>query len=439
VSSTEQLLPLVRKLVRTSLGALCLGFIVAGSAVAVEPPKDPLQQLMDGAKPTIDLRTRYEHADRDGLRSSKAYTARLRLGIMTGELDSIPYVSKFRIFVEFEDTETTDTNDYNAAGVHGPANKTVIADPESRELNRLNAQWTSFGTDFNAGRQRILHENQRFIGNVGWRQNEQTYDAATLTRTLVDDLDLTYSYLWRVNRIFGNDVSSSSANADFDDTQAHLIQLTYSGIEVAKIRAYGYLLDLENDATANNSNNTFGMSVTGKLPVNDDVKLGYRAEYAHQWDAGSSMLDYRAGYVHGKTWGEYDGHALGVGYELLESDSINNIGTHASFRTPLATGHKWNGFADVFLTTPTLGLEDVYAWLNLSLPAKFKFKAVFHNFKTDHGRDDLGQEWDFVLSRKLPWKITALAKYADFDTKRRAGTDSQFDIERFWFQLEYKY
>jgi hypothetical protein len=34
------------------------------------------------------------------------------------------------------------------------------------------------------GRQRILPEDQRYVGGVGWRQNEQTYDGVSFTTAI---------------------------------------------------------------------------------------------------------------------------------------------------------------------------------------------------------------------------------------------------------------
>ena len=51
------------------------------------------------------------------------------------------------------------------------------------------------------GRQRLLFDNQRWIGNVGWRQNEQTFDALALDVLPAKDLALRYAYLDRVHRI----------------------------------------------------------------------------------------------------------------------------------------------------------------------------------------------------------------------------------------------
>ena len=53
---------------------------------------------------------------------------------------------------------------------------------------------------------------------------------------------------------------------------------------------------------------------------------------------------------------------LNAGYEVLGAD--NGVG----FATPLATGHKFQGWADKFLTTPGDGIEDVYiGWRPLPL------------------------------------------------------------------------
>jgi hypothetical protein len=40
------------------------------------------------------------------------------------------------------------------------------------------------GLKLKAGRQRIKLDDDRWVGNVGWRQNEQTYDAARLQTNL---------------------------------------------------------------------------------------------------------------------------------------------------------------------------------------------------------------------------------------------------------------
>lgn len=54
-----------------------------------------------------------------------------------------------------------------------------MADPECTEANQAYLQMKLGTFTGIAGRQRVILDNARFIGNVGWRQNEQTYDAVT--------------------------------------------------------------------------------------------------------------------------------------------------------------------------------------------------------------------------------------------------------------------
>ncbi|MDE0826521.1 MAG: hypothetical protein OSA48_06920 [Akkermansiaceae bacterium] len=52
----------------------------------------------------------------------------------------------------------------------------------------------------------MIRNNSAFIRNVGWRQNEQTFDAVNLS-TGGDDFDISYAYSDRAQRIFGDDAN----------------------------------------------------------------------------------------------------------------------------------------------------------------------------------------------------------------------------------------
>ena len=184
---------------------LAIALLVLGSAAplgrchAHEPKAgaeaDPITDVLGGAKPTIDVRARYGYAAQDGRSSSDAATIRLRLGLETPEVKGVTF------FAEFEHTEAADRNSYQAASVHGLGeNKTVIADPESSELNRLWISLSGLDSKVKLGRQRIVLDDVRFIGNVGWRQNEQTYYAVRILSKRLSRLTLNYAYLWNVQR-----------------------------------------------------------------------------------------------------------------------------------------------------------------------------------------------------------------------------------------------
>ncbi len=361
----------------------------------------------------LNVRGRYEYADQDGLEASNAPTIRTRLGYETAPLYG------FRGLAELEDVTILGSEDnFNQAGLSG-AGRTVIADPETTEINRAWLGFEQFDTLFKFGRQRIILDNARFIGNVGWRQNEQTYDAASARSTVLPETTLFYGYVHNVNRVLGDDHPAG----DFD-SDSHLLNLSYSGLEAATVTAYGYSLDLEDSPAA--STHTVGLRAKGSSVVQEPFKVHYLGEYAWQTDAADNPNDYKTDYYHFNLGGTYERLSLTGGYERLNSDR------NRGFSTPLATLHKFNGWADAFLTTPAAGLVDVYGKLGIRLPYSIPLSFVWHDFTSDNGDRDFGNELDIVASREFGAHWKALTKYAHYN----GGSDGPADRDRFWVQLE---
>ncbi len=395
-----------------------------GQAVSVSDEPASLTEAIGGGKVDINLRLRFEFVDQTGLKDAAALTERIRIGYGT-----LPY-NGFSFYIDFEDIRAADDDSYNAAGLNNRASHAVIADPEDSELNQLYVNYTSEKFPFKArlGRQRLKLDDDRFVGNVGWRQNEQTFDAATVWLTPGDNFTLLYSYVWDVNRIFG-----PGAGRDFD-SESHLINLSYDGLDCGKITVFAYLLDFENmNVTPTgpaSSSDTHGIRFEGSQELSEEFSLAYTLSYANQSDAGDNATDYDADYYFGQLSLTKKGiGTIGVGYEVLGSD--NSI---AAFQTPLATGHKFNGWADVFLTTPATGLEDLYFYAAALLPCDIKGRIVYHIFEADQGGADYGKEIDLVLSRKINenWSITG--KFSDFD-----GDPGFADRTKFWFQTTFSF
>ena len=226
---------------------------------------------------------------------------------------------------------------------------------------------------------------------------------------------------------------TNPAEDDFD-SRSHLVNMSYDGLPSAKLRAYAYLLDLENAAGEGASNDSFGLSVSGEAAVRKDLRLAYYAEYAYQTDAASSPLDYRADYVHATLSGSLRETTVGAGYEML------GAGDGVGFQTPLATLHKFDGFADVFLKTPTEGLIDRYAWVSLRALLGTRLQVIYHDFSPEDARGDFGTEWDVVLSRKFGKNLEALAKYAGYDSSKDGDARPLgSNIRRVTVQLQYRY
>ncbi len=411
---------------------------LSGLALSTTVNADAFTDALTGGKVKMDVRLRYEDVQDDSLKKdADLLTVRTRLGYQTGSF------SGFDAYVEMENTTALGDKDaFTGTGTNqwGNNNTTysTIADPEGTELNRY---WLGYNGIANTvariGRQHIKLDNDRFIGNVGWRQNEQTYDSFTLTNNSLKCTKFFYAYLSEVNWIFGQNV----------DMDSHLINVSYSGLSFGKITGYGYFLDFDKTASGKEaqSQKTLGLRFKGAADVTDKATLLFMAEYAQQDDYkdgadGSAMFSHTMDGASSDIDYDYKLLKLGVkvacikavaGYEALEGDA------NGAFQTPLATLHGQNGWADMFLTTPDYGLED----RSLTLSSKIggiMLKAAYHDYEAESsGRatgSNYGNEWNLVAKKKFGKHYTVLAKYASY-----SADDYKSDMDKFWLQAGVKF
>ncbi len=367
--------------------------------------------------PILDLRLRYENVDQDNaLANANALTARARGGFEVKK-------SGFALLAEAEGTLAI-SEKYNST-TNGNVGRSVVADPENVELNRLQLQYTGIEkTTLTGGRQRINMNDQRFVGSVGWRDNEQTFDAVRLETKALGPVMIDVAYAWSERSIFGSESGSRQAFS------GDMILLN-GGVKLGPVSAvaFGYLIEQEERAAL--SSKTFGARASGDLPLGDVAKLSLVASYANQTDYKNNPFNYSADYILAEAKVSVAGFGLTAGYEELGSD-----GGVAAFQTPLATLHKFQGWADMFLTTPAAGIRDYYGGLS------YKFAAVkalpglnasvtYHKFDSDVGNIDYGSEWDAVIGFKVKG-VGVAVKYANYNADAFA-----VDTEKFWLQLEW--
>jgi hypothetical protein len=398
---------------------------------------DPDLPWLDNAYYKVDLqvRPRIELAKIDGLESAQAYTIRTHVGIGTKPWEG------FATFVQLENVWSLDDGSYND-GAQAPNGQTTIADPETTELNQAFLQFerddllrklTGDGPDVNVkakgGRQAIVLDDARFIGNVDWRQNEQTMDAARgETDFGIDALTAEYAYLWDIRRVYGD--HGGPATQDYS-SDSHLARVHYGGFDAFDVSAFAYFLDLESDSPANSSN-SYGARIVGRTDFDETWALDWVGSYAVQTDAASNPDSYVAHYV----WVSGDlVHAdfgkLGVVYEMLGSDDGNN-----QFVTPLATAHKFNGYADAFLDNGGPGgLQDLHLRVSPALPWKLEGSLIYHAFFSADGGHHLGREFDGVVTRRFNDYLVGLVKFAWYDGDSRGPADRW----RMWFQVSFEY
>ncbi len=403
--------------------ASILGTLALQPASA-EPADDVLKKIFVHGKPIIDARYRLEVKDQDGFtKNAVASTLRTRLGFETGSFYD------FKILVEMENVTNIGDDRFNST-TNGRTQFPVVADPDATEINR--AQITYNGIDktaITAGRQRINLNNQRFVGAVGFRQNEQTFDSVRLTSGVIDKVSFDYFYISRVHRIFGDDHPVGEFDSD-----SHAFQVGYDGGVLGKVAAYGLLLELDEAPAASSS--TWGVRYSNQHQIDKSrgVNLSYDAEFAQQRDRANNPFDYKESYLHGEAVLSLKQVSAKLGYERLGGNG--SVG----FSTPLATLHKFQGFADVFLTTPTLGIEDFYAaasatWKKTPFYGPVKATVIYHDFESQAGNIDFGNEVDLVLNAKIAKHISAELKGALYD----GGNGGPADRSIFWATLSYRY
>ncbi|HWN95925.1 MAG TPA: hypothetical protein VNT99_12890, partial [Methylomirabilota bacterium] len=184
------------------------------------------------------------------------------------------------------------------------------------------------------------------------------------------------------------------------------------------------------------SSATYGGYVAGSAPVSERVSLGYRGEFAYQTEYANSMLDYGAEYYNLELSATVKPVSFGAGYEVLGTGSNKEAPGSVGFKTPLATLHAFNGWADVFLNTPAKGLRDIYGFVQVTLPGDVPVRAIYHKYDADSGGADFGQEINLQASKKLGKHWTVLAKYAYYDGKE---IPARFDMHKLWAQVEFNF
>jgi putative salt-induced outer membrane protein YdiY len=391
------------------------------SSVALAEESSDLASAITSGKAGIKLRARYERVDQDGItETADALTARLRLTYQTGQWRGLSMYAEYdHIFHAL--------NDFNSGAGTSP-NKgqyPVIADPEGSDLNELYLDYKP-AKDWNirTGRQVIIFDNQRFVGPVGWRQNEQSFDALKVTTKAIAKTDLTYSYIGYVRRIFGQTVAAGKNNVDI-----HLLNGKVALNDNWSVTPYYYYID--NQDVAAFSTATAGARVLGNIKAGEG-KLAIVAEFATQSDAANNPVNYDADYMLlSGLWSLQNGLSLGLAYESLGGSSA---APGMMFRTPLATLHAFQGWADKFLTTPAGGIDDWYATVKYKA-GKWNLTGVYHDFSAASGGVDYGTELDIAAGTKLSKNYGILFKGAFFSSDSLPYTDTN----KFWIMFTANY
>ncbi len=376
--------------------------------------------------PLIDGRVRYEHVDQEGIaRDADALTIRVRAGV---QATSGPWSA----LVEAQGTLAA-VNDYYD-GVQGIATRPLVADPENIALYRAQLQYRTKALAVTAGRQRIVLDDERFVGNVAFRDNAQTFDAVRAEVTPVARLKLDVTYAWGVRTIWGiNGTGARQQAVSGDNVFANLSYAT----PIGNLVGFAYLVDQDEAAVQGFrlSSQTYGVRLAGARALSKKVKLGYQLSYARQRDWHHNPNNYGSDYYLADATLGVGGWSLNGGYEVLGADRGVAL---TSFQTPLGTNFKFQGWADKFLTTPPNGVRDLYAgggygWNKVLGADAISLSGTWHRFRSDRLDQAYGNEIDLIASAKVR-RTTVSARYARY----RANSFAT-DTDKAWLQIDWTY
>jgi hypothetical protein len=410
---------------------------------AAPVPAGTISDAITGGKLLLEVRGRFEGVDQKKTATlteeAEAFTIRTRFGWETADWNGL------KGLIEFEDVRQAGPEHFavNVPGAVTPplngadkAKYPIVNDPDVTELNRLQLTWTPNALiSFTAGRQRILIEDQRFVGNVGWRQDEQTFDAVRADLG-VGRFKATYAYVAHINRILGE-------MRDWD-SDSHLFNLTWSPAEQLRLQGFVYALDFGNSAA--NSSVTWGVKGSGKAWVGL-YQLAYNATWATQGEYRGNTAPYDLDYIGLDLAGTFVVYTVKLSWESLEGNGVRG------FTTPLATTHAFQGWSDAFVhpvggnKSFVDGLEDFNVTFNAK--PRFKFTYLFnadvivryHDFDDQRTGADLGREWDVQVQAAVTPKLSVALKYADFEREATVpvGTATPPPSRtKVWLTLEYK-
>lgn len=368
----------------------------------------------DNATVKWNFRYRMEQVEVDGpLKDAFASTLRSRVTLNSASF-SFAESLNIRALVEVDHVGLIGGESYNST-VNGKSQFATIADPDALDLNQaaLVIKWNDSSL-VTLGRQRINLGDQRFIGGVGWRQNEQTFDGVRLTQNFGKSFQIDIANLHNANRVFGPD----GANADLHGS----FNLVHSQWKVTSEHVLqGYFYDLDFETLPARSSSTNGIDYRGT-----SNKLSWQLSYASQRDAHLAPTNYKTNYSRMELSYPIDVVTIKGIYERLGSDG------NSAFQTPFATLHAFNGFADMFLTTPVKGLEERAVQFSLPI-GPVKTSISWHKFYSDGGDTHYGDETDVSFIFDLNKQLQFLTKLALYNTDK-----FQNDTNKFWLMITYQ-
>ncbi len=381
--------------------------LLASLALSEAAFADGINQIWQDSSLKWNFRYRIEQVQPDGpLEDALASTLRSRLTVNTGKW-ALASNQSISALIEADHVAVIGGETYNNT-VNGSSRYATIADPDGLDLNQAALLFKAGdSSQITLGRQRLNFGDQRFIGSVGWRQNEQTFDGIRLVQSFGSTVQLDLASLHNANRVFGPDGPNADLHGRFNLAQANW---TVKPEHVLQ----GYVYDFDFDSLVARSSSTRGFDYKGAAQG-----FKWQLALANQQDAHQAPANYNVGY-----------HRIELSYPISQvtiKGIVERLGSDGkvAFQTPFATLHAFNGFADMFLTTPTNGLREQA--VQLAFPVlKAKATLSWHHFNSDYADIHYGNEVDASLAYELNSQWQILGKVAFYQADKYQADTTKY-------------
>lgn len=390
-----------------------------------------LSEAITDGKFKADFRLRYENVNQDGKsETGEAFTLRSLIGYETKAFHGFSVNAEVYGVSPFNDH-------YNDIKKGNPTNSRkiypAIADPEDYDFHQLYLQWANTENTVKLGRQGMILDNWRFVGDVRFRQNWAVFNGLSFMNKSLPNTTINLAHYEQVKQV----------TTIIEDADIEIANVKYAITTTTSVTGYGYLIDWNGRSLEPTSTQTYGARLDGNQKLNDSLKVLYTAEYAKQDDykEGSDLIDnyyYRVGA--GAGYGDW---FVRVDQEKLSSNTDNK-----AFQTPLGTNHLFQGWADVFLTTPNEGIEDTMIIAGGKLMGA-TIKTEYHWINSDRNfakvgggtGDKYGTEFDLGVYYKFTKEISGSLEYANFkeDDEYKNTASRKRDIEKIWLTAIYNF
>ncbi len=388
---------------------------------------ETITDAFKNGKANIDMRYRYGFLKSDAA-TRKSYPSTLRTSLNFETDDYLGLSGR----IKFVNVSVIGGERYNNS-LNGQITRPLEPDPKDTVVEEVYAKLTTLPMiDLYYGRKELKHGNERFVSNLNWYQNHQTFDGVFLESFMYDS-EFQFVYSRNINTIYTNKSTLGDRDGTFILTFMRNKTNPYMNFDF-----YSYLMKFSNPSFNIYSNKTIGANLSGHKMFDSGVDINYHAEYAYQEDFKNNPTSYNESYYRAKIGFNYINLEFAVDYEEFESDGVK------AFQAPLGDGHSYNGWADVFLTNipQTGGLKDLafkfgYTIDHHELPDfinNTKLLVDRHSFKASKGSQAYGTEFDIAIVKPINDNMKFVTAYSQYEAKR-FGSDQR----KLWVLLTAKF